>query len=122
MEIQGSIQSFAGSQLSDQTKQVQNQTKQNQLSPEEQEKVARLKKRDQEVRRHEQAHIGAGGGITKGGPKYEFEMAPDGRQYAVEGSVEIDTTKAQGDPEATISKAKKIQARSIGPGRSISYG
>ena len=115
MEIQGSIHSFAGLQQPDQTQQAQDQNNPNQLSPDEKEKVAKLKERDQEVRRHEQAHMSAGGGLTNGGPKYEFETGPDGRQYAVEGSIDIDTTKAQGDPDATIEKAKKIQASALAP-------
>jgi hypothetical protein len=114
MEIQGSIPSFAQLQQQDQTQQTQKQNSQNQLSPEEKDKVAHLKQRDMEVRQHEQAHISSGGGLT-GSANYEFEIGPDGRQYAVEGSVDIDTSK-ESDPEKTIQKAKKIQAAALAPG------
>jgi len=113
MEIQGSIQGFVEPQNHGQAQQLQTQNNQTQLSPQEQEKVADLKQRDQEVRSHEQAHISAGGGLT-GSPNYEFETGPDGRQYAVEGSVDIDTSK-EADPEKTLQKAKKIQASALAP-------
>ncbi|KAA3617226.1 MAG: hypothetical protein D8M58_03440 [Calditrichaeota bacterium] len=113
MEIQGRIHSIADLHSSSQTQHIETQNNQNQLSPEEQEKVADLKQRDQEVRRHEQAHVSAGGGLTSS-PKYEFETGPDGRQYAVEGSVEIDTSK-EADPEKTVKKAKQIQEAALAP-------
>ena len=113
MEIQGSIHSFV-TQPHEQSQEV-SQINLNQLSAEEKEKVSQLNHRDQEVRQHEQAHISASAGLVSGGPKYEYETGPDGRQYAVEGSVEIDTTK-ESDPERTLAKAKKIQASALAPG------
>ncbi len=113
MEIHGSINGFAEAQQPDRAQQKQTSINQNQYSPEDKEKIANLKQRDQEVRRHEQAHKNAGSGLT-GNPIYEFETGPDGRQYAVEGSVEIDTSK-EVDPEKTIKKAEKIQAAALAP-------
>ncbi len=57
---------------------------QQELSDEEQEIVAELKRRDTEVRRHEQAHSSAAGSYG-GPPSFEYERGPDGRLYAVGG-------------------------------------
>ena len=40
---------------------------------------------------------------------------PDGRRYAVGGSVSIDTAPVKGDPEATIRKAQQIKAAASAP-------
>ncbi|MCZ6820198.1 MAG: putative metalloprotease CJM1_0395 family protein [Calditrichaeota bacterium] len=85
------------------------------LTAEEQKKVKELKKRDAEVRRHEQAHKAAAGQYAKGGPKFEFETGPDGRQYAVGGEVSIDTSEVANDPEATIRKAEAIKRAALAP-------
>ncbi|MGH1364112.1 MAG: putative metalloprotease CJM1_0395 family protein [Calditrichia bacterium] len=85
------------------------------LTEEEQQKVAEMKKRDQEVRAHEQAHLAAAGSLAMGGATYEYEVGPDGRRYAVAGSVAIDTEKVPGDPKATLEKAKRIQRAALAP-------
>lgn len=85
------------------------------LTPEEQKKVTELKKRDAEVRRHEQAHKAAAGQFATSGPKFEFETGPDGRQYAVGGEVSIDTSAVPNDPEATIRKAQAIKRAALAP-------
>src|SRR5690606_19805714 len=69
------------------------------LTEDEQRQVDKLKQRDQEVRRHEQAHVAAAGRYANGGPKYEFTTGPDGRQYATGGHVNIDVGPAN-TPEA----------------------
>ena len=56
------------------------------MTMEEQDQQRELEKRDQEVRRHEQAHAAAAGSHTRGGPSFEFEIGPDGKQYAVAGA------------------------------------
>ena len=53
------------------------------LSDEQQQQVAELKKIDQSVRQHEQAHAAAGGSLA-GAPSYKYTTGPDGRRYAVE--------------------------------------
>ena len=58
-----------------------------QLSPKEKKEVEKLQERDQKVRRHEQAHLSAAGGLATGGANYKFKTGPDGRQYAVGGEV-----------------------------------
>lgn len=85
------------------------------LTPEEQEQVDQLKSRDQEVRRHEQAHLGAAGGFAQGGPTFTYQQGPDGQRYAIGGEVQIDTSPVEGDPEATIQKARVIQAAALSP-------
>ena len=84
------------------------------LTRKEQMEVRGLRKRDQEVRAHEQAHIAAGAGVTRGGPRYEFERGPDGGLYAVEGEVSIDTSEAR-TPEETIRKMERVKAAALAP-------
>jgi hypothetical protein len=61
------------------------------------------------------AHVMAGGGHVTSGPSYEYEVGPDGKGYAVGGSVGIDTSPVAGDPEATIEKMQKIAAAALAP-------
>ena len=84
-------------------------------TPEKQAEVAKLRKRDREVRTHEQAHIAAAGGVAKGGATFTFQKGPDGKQYAVGGEVNIDTSPVPGNPEATIRKAKQIRSAALAP-------
>lgn len=85
------------------------------LSEEEKEQVEELKKRDAEVKTHEQAHMAAGGSYVKGGASYEYEAGPDGVRYAVGGEVQIDSSPVKGDPQATIAKARTIVAAALAP-------
>lgn len=85
------------------------------LETEQQAEIAKLRKRDQEVRTHEQAHIAAAGGIAKGGATFSFQRGPDGKQYAVGGEVNIDTSPVSGNPQATIRKAQQIRAAALAP-------
>ncbi len=84
------------------------------LSPEERAQVQKLQARDQEVKSHEQAHIAAAGGYA-GGANYSYEVGPDGKRYAVSGSVSIDTAPVPGDPEATERKARTIRRAAMAP-------
>ena len=83
------------------------------LTEEEQKRVKELKKRDAEVRAHEQAHASAGGTLA-GSPSYETERGPDGRTYAVGGDVSIDVSPAQ-TPSATMAKADQIVRAALAP-------
>lgn len=78
------------------------------LSKEEEKEVQELRKRDREVRQHEQAHVAAASGYALGGPKYEFQNGPDGKRYAVGGHVNLDTSEEK-TPEATLRKASVLQ-------------
>ena len=84
------------------------------LSEEEQAQVRELKKVDREVRQHEQAHKAAAGPHA-GGISYTFEQGPDGRRYAVAGSVPIDTAPVDGNPEATIAKMEVVKRAALAP-------
>lgn len=81
----------------------------------EKEELRELRKRDREVRRHEQAHKAAAGPHANGGPRYEFVSGPDGRLYAVSGSVEIDTAPVPDDPEATLRKMRQVRRAALAP-------
>ena len=83
------------------------------LSEDEQKKLEKLKARDLEVRQHEQAHQRAGAGIA-GQPVYTYEAGPDGKQYAVGGSVSVDMSEGA-TPEATITKAGQIRRTALAP-------
>lgn len=85
------------------------------LDDPEQQEVRKLKQQDAEVRRHEAAHKGAAGPHAKGGPKFEFEKGPDGKQYAVGGEVSIDTSEVAGDPAATIRKMQQVRRAALAP-------
>ena len=85
------------------------------ISPEDKKQIAQLKKQDAEVRRHEQAHMAASGSFGKGAPTFEYKKGPDGKQYAVGGHVEIDTAEVEGDPEATLKKARVIRQAALAP-------
>jgi len=84
------------------------------LTEEEKQQVEELKKRDAEVRAHEQAHLAAAAGLAQGGPTYVFQTGPDGKQYAVGGHVKIDTSKGR-TPEETIQKARQIRSAAMAP-------
>jgi SprA-related family len=77
--------------------------------------AAQLRRTDQHVRAHEQAHLAASGGYAKGGPSFTFATGPDGQLYAVGGEVSIDTSPIVGDPKATIQKAETIRAAADAP-------
>ena len=83
---------------------------------EEYRQLQQLKARDREVRQHEQAHIAAGGQYVKGGADFSYQRGPDGRNYAVGGEVQIDTSTVRGDPEATLRKMETVQRAAMAPG------
>lgn len=84
------------------------------LTEGEEKQVQELKKRDAEVRAHEQAHAAAGG-MYAGPPKYEFTTGPDGRKYAISGEVEIDVAPVRDNPEATIRKMDVVIRAALAP-------
>ena len=84
------------------------------LSEEEQLQVDEMKRRDREVRTHEQAHK-ATGGAHAGSIRLSFQMGPDGKRYAVEGSVPIDVSPVAGDPAATLRKMEVVSRAANAP-------
>lgn len=85
------------------------------LTKEEQTKVQQLKKRDLEVKAHEQAHLNAAGAFAIGGASFTYTRGPNGVRYAIGGEVNIDTSTVNGDPEATIRKADAIRRAALAP-------
>jgi len=76
------------------------------LSPTEKAAVSELQQRDQQVKQEEKAHAAVAGDLA--GPiNYIYQRGPDGRQYAVGGSVGISASTLSGDPE----EAKRLGAR-----------
>jgi hypothetical protein len=85
--------------------------------PLDQAEVARLlelKKADAAVRAHEQAHLAAAGGLAKGGASFAYQKGPDGREYAVAGEVQIDTSKGA-TPAETIARMTRVRAAALAP-------
>lgn len=74
-----------------------------------------LKQVDTEVRRHEMAHIAAGGRYITSGANFTYKRGPDGKNYAVGGEVSIDTSPVPGDPEATIRKMRQVKTAALAP-------
>lgn len=83
--------------------------------PEEQAAIAELKRRDQEVRQHEAAHLSAGGAHVRGGARYSYQAGPDGKRYAVGGEVSIDTSPVANNPAATAAKMQAVRAAALAP-------
>ncbi|MDR0868789.1 MAG: hypothetical protein LBP75_10030 [Planctomycetota bacterium] len=84
------------------------------LTDEEQQQVQKLKRRDLEVRTHEQAHLAASGGFANGGAKFEYQQGEDGKRYAIGGHVSIDTSP-EATPEATIAKMRTVRQAALAP-------
>ncbi len=84
-----------------------------QLTESEQTQVKELEAKDREVRAHEQSHIAASGGLA-GGLSFTYQQGPDGRNYAIGGSVSIDTSAAN-NPDATLEKARRIRSSALAP-------
>lgn len=120
MENINSVNSISFYDISGNSKMQQNDNKSvknndSQLSEKEKEKVEKLKKEDQRVRAHENAHKSAAGNLSAGGPNYKFKIGPDGKKYAIGGHVRIDISEVPDDPDATIRKAQKVKAAALAP-------
>jgi hypothetical protein len=83
------------------------------LTSEQQRVVQELASRDREVRQHESAHMAAGGSLA-GAPSYSYETGPDGKSYAVGGTVSIDLSPGR-TPRETIDRARRIRAAALAP-------
>ncbi len=84
------------------------------LTEEERRRVAELKRRDREVRAHEQAHRNAGGPFV-GPPRFHFVRGPNGQFFAVGGEVSIDASPVPNNPEATIRKMQVVKRAALAP-------
>jgi len=76
--------------------------------------IQQLKLRDQEVRAHEQAHASVGGQYA-GTASFSYTKGPNGTLYATGGEVGISTSPVSGDPQATLAKARQVQAAALAP-------
>lgn len=85
------------------------------LSEAEKRELEELRRRDHEVRQHEQAHLKVAGRYASGGARYVYEMGPDGRMYAIDGEVLIDVSPVEGDPRATLQKAQQLRRAALAP-------
>jgi hypothetical protein len=77
--------------------------------------LRQLRQRDQDVRAHEAAHKAAAGQYG-GAISYNYETGPDGKRYAVGGSVSIDVSPVPGDPRATVRKMEQVMRAALAPG------
>jgi hypothetical protein len=84
---------------------------QHELSDAESRQVEELRQRDQEVRAHEQAHAAAGARNVR----FDYQSGPDGRQYAVGGSADIEMSAMSNDHEGKILEARKMRAAALAP-------
>jgi hypothetical protein len=78
--------------------------------PSQKQQLEELKARDREVKTHEMAHVAAGASS----PTYDYETGPDGRQYAVGGTADIDTS-SEGDPRSDLEKSRQIRRAALAP-------
>ena len=84
------------------------------LTLEEQTELKDLKRRDQEVRSHEQAHASSGGQHVTGAVQYQYVQGPDGKRYVTDGEVNIDVGP-EATPEATIAKMQQVRRAALAP-------
>jgi SprA-related family len=84
------------------------------MSEQELSELQTLKRRDAEVRAHEQTHLAAAGQYARGGASFYFERGPDGASNAVGGQVGIDLSKER-TPEDTVRKMQTIRRAALAP-------
>lgn len=84
------------------------------LTSSEKAQVAKLQARDTAVRRHEAAHIAAGGGVIKSGANFIYQSGPDKKLYAIGGEVAIDTAP-EDTPQRTIPKMQTVRRAALAP-------
>lgn len=108
--------SVQGQPSSDEAQENKNTTTQskNDLTPEQEQEVAKLKARDAEVKTHEQAHLSAASGISASAPTYTYETGPDGEKYAIGGEVSI-TVVQTGNPQKDLQSAQTMRAAALAP-------
>jgi hypothetical protein len=85
----------------------------NNLTPDEQREISKLKAIDTKVKNHELAHEAAGGALA-GAPSYSYVKGPDGKNYAVAGEVPIKIQKGK-TPKETIKLMQQVKAAALAP-------
>jgi hypothetical protein len=108
---------LAGSQGDEDTpvRQPQQASEDSRLDTEEQAQLRELKRRDQQVRAHEQAHISVGGRYITSRAQFSYQQGPDGNRYATGGEVGIDTSPVPNNPQATIRKMQTVARAALAP-------
>ena len=84
------------------------------LTEQEVAEVTQMKKRDRQVRAHEQAHKAVAGSYA-GAIHYDYETGPDQARYVVSGHVPIDMSEIPDDPKRTAEKMQVIQRAAMAP-------
>lgn len=85
------------------------------LSDDEKKRVQELKKIDREVRTHEQAHLAAAGGLSRGGASFTYTKGPDSKRYATGGEVSIEISPVDGNPKETIRRMQQLRRAALAP-------
>ena len=85
------------------------------LSYDEKKRVQELKKIDREVRTHEQAHLAAAGGLSRGGASFTYTKGPDSKRYATGGEVSIEISPVDGNPKETIRRMQQLRRAALAP-------
>ena len=112
------VQNSEGQNFSDVKKEASSQfanEQENELTRAEKMLVSELKQIDQAVKRHEMAHVVAGGRYILSGANYSYRTGPDGKRYVVGGEVSIDTAPVPGDPQETINKMRQVHRAALAP-------
>jgi hypothetical protein len=76
--------------------------------------ITRLQARDTIVKKHEAAHISAGGGVIRSGANFTYQEGPDKKLYAIGGEVSIDTS-SEAAPQDTIAKMQVVRSAALAP-------
>lgn len=74
--------------------------------------VEKFRSKDAEIRTHEQIHASIGHTTTP--ISYTYQQGPDGKMYAIGGSVRLDTS-IPNDPKAAAFKLDMLQKAASGP-------
>ncbi|MDR1485305.1 MAG: hypothetical protein LBT09_10835 [Planctomycetaceae bacterium] len=115
-KVDGSVSDSGNGILSGESEgKVNELSVEDELTAAEKEQVSELEERDAEVRQHEAVHLAVAGQYAKGGAEYTYQTGPDGKKYAIGGSVSIDVSEVEGDPEATIAKMRQVAAAATAP-------
>ncbi len=76
--------------------------------------IAELRRLDADVRAHEAAHVRAGGALA-GPPRFQYQLGPDGKMYAVGGEVNISIPRGR-TPEETLRIMNTVKAAATAVG------
>ncbi len=80
------------------------------LSKEEHKEVKELERIDRQVKSRELTHRAVAGSYARGSVSFDYVTGPDGKKYAKEGHINIDSRPVPNNPEATIRKARAIRS------------